>query len=69
MGCFPKRREDVLGPAGAKEAARKWVCSTSVSISQILPVIKKSAKYGGVMLWSKFYDDQTGYSEAIKPYV
>ncbi|KAK8975951.1 hypothetical protein V6N11_025454 [Hibiscus sabdariffa] len=34
--------------------------------STVLPAIKGSAKYGGVMLWSKYYDDQTGYSSSIK---
>ncbi|XVF78430.1 hypothetical protein PTKIN_Ptkin14bG0132100 [Pterospermum kingtungense] len=34
--------------------------------SQVLPAIKGSAKYGGVMLWSRFYDDQSGYNSAIK---
>ncbi|KAF2318504.1 hypothetical protein GH714_008401 [Hevea brasiliensis] len=34
--------------------------------SKVLPAIKGSAKYGGVMLWSKYYDDQTGYRKAIK---
>ncbi|KVI03034.1 Glycoside hydrolase, catalytic domain-containing protein [Cynara cardunculus var. scolymus] len=37
--------------------------------SQVLPAIKGSAKYGGVMLWSKYYDDQTGYSSSIKSHV
>ena len=35
-----------------------------VLISQVLPSIKGSPKYGGVMLWSKQYDN--GYSAAIK---
>nr|POE48384.1 acidic endochitinase [Quercus suber] len=34
--------------------------------SKVLPAIKGSAKYGGVMLWSKYYDDQAGYSSSIK---
>nr|KJB61884.1 hypothetical protein B456_009G389700 [Gossypium raimondii] len=34
--------------------------------SQVLPAIKGSVMYGGVMLWSKYYDDQTGYSSAIR---
>ncbi|MBA0754715.1 hypothetical protein Gogos_021945 [Gossypium gossypioides] len=34
--------------------------------SKVLPSIKGSTKYGGVMLWSKYYDDQTGYSSSIK---
>ncbi|KAK2631058.1 hypothetical protein EUGRSUZ_L03478 [Eucalyptus grandis] len=38
----------------------------NVLTSQILPVIKMSAKYGGVMLWSKYYDDKNGYSDSIK---
>ncbi|KAF3944715.1 hypothetical protein CMV_028836 [Castanea mollissima] len=33
--------------------------------SKVLPAIKGTAKYGGVMLWSKYYDDQTGYSSSI----
>ncbi|KAK9162726.1 hypothetical protein Syun_003628 [Stephania yunnanensis] len=27
--------------------------------SKVLPLIKRSGKYGGVMLWSKYYDDQS----------
>ncbi|KAL3516727.1 hypothetical protein ACH5RR_023629 [Cinchona calisaya] len=34
--------------------------------SQMLPAIKDFGKYGGVMLRSKFYDDETGYSSYIK---
>uniref|UniRef100_A0A0E0C0Y8 GH18 domain-containing protein n=1 Tax=Oryza meridionalis TaxID=40149 RepID=A0A0E0C0Y8_9ORYZ len=34
--------------------------------SQVLPALKTSSKYGGMMLWSKYYDDQDGYSSAIK---
>uniref|UniRef100_A0A7N2R3D9 chitinase n=1 Tax=Quercus lobata TaxID=97700 RepID=A0A7N2R3D9_QUELO len=37
--------------------------------SQLLPAIKNSHKYGGVMLWFKYYDDQSGYSSAIKSHV
>ncbi|KAL6311545.1 hypothetical protein AAG906_005101 [Vitis piasezkii] len=38
-------------------------------ISTVLPAINDSAKYGGVILWSKYYDEQTGYSSAIKSHV
>ncbi|GJT95343.1 acidic endochitinase-like protein [Tanacetum coccineum] len=34
--------------------------------NQVLPSIKSSSKYGGVMLWDRFYDLQNGYSNAIK---
>ena len=33
--------------------------------SIVLSAIKDSAKCGGVMLWSKYYDDQTGYRSSI----
>ncbi|KAH1154221.1 hypothetical protein GYH30_049742, partial [Glycine max] len=37
--------------------------------SKVLPAIKGSSKYGGVMLWSRYYDVQSGYSSSIKSYV
>ena len=37
--------------------------------SQVLPALTGSSKYGGVMLWSKLYDDETGYSQYIKRHV
>lgn len=33
--------------------------------SKILPSIKNSPKYGGIMLWSRFYDRQTSYSTIV----
>ena len=33
---------------------------------KVLPAIKNSAKYGGVTLWSKYYDDLTGFSSSNK---
>ncbi|KAG8375678.1 hypothetical protein BUALT_Bualt10G0125400 [Buddleja alternifolia] len=45
--------------------------SSKVGISRCSVVVSEngSKKYGGVMLWSKYYDDQTGYSAAIKSHV
>ncbi|TYI32183.1 hypothetical protein ES332_A04G041500v1 [Gossypium tomentosum] len=51
------------------EATGSGFIPESDLISQVLPTIRGSAKYGGVMLWSRYYDDQTGYSSAIKNYV
>jgi chitinase len=34
--------------------------------SQVLPAIRGSAKYGGVMIWNRFTDGQREYSNAIK---
>ncbi|GAA0149307.1 hypothetical protein Leryth_020184 [Lithospermum erythrorhizon] len=58
-----------LGLPAAPGAAGNGFIPTSDLISKVLPVIKGSSKYGGVMLWSKYYDDQDGYSSAIKKYV
>lgn len=53
-----------LGLPAANEAANGGFIPADVLTSQVLPSIKTSAKYGGVMLWSKQYDN--GYSAAIK---
>ncbi|KAG8492418.1 hypothetical protein CXB51_009717 [Gossypium anomalum] len=58
-----------LGLPASPEAAGSGFIPESDLISQVLPAIRGSAKYGGVMLWSKYYNDQTGYSSAIKNYV
>ncbi|MBA0820358.1 hypothetical protein Gohar_021820 [Gossypium harknessii] len=55
-----------LGLPASPEAAGSGFIPVSDLTSQVLPAIKGSAMYGGVMLWSKYYDDQTGYSSAIK---
>ncbi|CAN6314358.1 unnamed protein product [Urochloa humidicola] len=55
-----------LGLPAAPDAAGSGFIPVESLKSQVLPAIKSSTKYGGVMLWSKFYDDQDGYSSAIK---
>lgn len=37
--------------------------------SKVLLAIEGSQKYDGVMLWSKYYDVQTGYRSSIKCHV
>lgn len=54
-----------LGLPASTEAAGSGYIPATVLNSQILPVIKKSSKYGGVMLWSRYYDNQSGYSSSI----
>ncbi|KAJ0856251.1 putative chitinase [Helianthus annuus] len=54
-------------PAAASGAAPSGgYIPPDILTSQILPSIKSSPKYGGVMLWDRFYDKQSGYSDAIK---
>ncbi|XP_037418038.1 acidic endochitinase-like [Triticum dicoccoides] len=55
-----------LGLPAARAAAGSGFIPAGSLESQVLPALKGSSKYGGVMLWSKFYDDQDGYSSAIK---
>ncbi|XP_022996080.1 acidic endochitinase, partial [Cucurbita maxima] len=51
-------------PAAPEAAPSGGFIPSDVLISQILPTIKSSSNYGGVMLWSKSFDN--GYSDAIK---
>lgn len=60
-----KAKQVFLGlPASGAAAPSGGFIPADVLTSQVLPKIKGSAKYGGVMLWSKYYDN--GYSAAIK---
>ncbi|KAL8062801.1 hypothetical protein ABFX02_02G170800 [Erythranthe guttata] len=58
-----------LGLPAAPSAAGSGYIPASDLISKVLPAIKGAEKYGGVMLWSKYYDDETGYSSSIKSHV
>ncbi|OMO69359.1 hypothetical protein COLO4_29106 [Corchorus olitorius] len=58
-----------MGLPAAPSGANSGFIPQNVLISKVLPLIKKANKYGGVMLWSKYYDDLTGYSKAIKSHV
>ncbi|XVF09985.1 hypothetical protein REPUB_Repub07fG0145200 [Reevesia pubescens] len=55
-----------LGLPAASAAAGSGYIPPGVLTSKILPEIKKSPKYGGVMLWNRYYDRVNGYSAAIK---
>ncbi|KAJ7974105.1 Acidic endochitinase [Quillaja saponaria] len=55
-----------LGLPASPQAANNGFIPADVLTSQVLPTIKTSAKYGGVMLWNRFFDIQSGYSNSIK---
>ncbi|PKI38603.1 hypothetical protein CRG98_041036 [Punica granatum] len=55
-----------LGLPAAPDAAGSGFIPVHHLTSKVLPALKGTSKYGGVMLWSKYYDDHTGYSKAIK---
>ncbi|XP_071904377.1 acidic endochitinase SE2-like [Coffea arabica] len=57
-----------LGLLAAPEAApSSGYIPPQVLIDQVLPFVEQISNYGGVMLWSKYYD--TYYSELIRSYV
>ena len=53
-------------PAAPMAAPSGGYIPPSVLVKRILPVVKRTKSYGGVMLWNKFYDTRTKYSSAIK---
>nr|ANH09332.1 class III chitinase [Canavalia gladiata] len=53
-------------PASQAAAPSGGFIPPDVLTSQVLPQIKSSPKYGGVMIWDRFNDGQSGYSGAIK---
>ncbi|XP_042477170.1 hevamine-A-like [Macadamia integrifolia] len=55
-----------LGLPASSDAAGSGFIPADVLTSQVLPVTKTYSKYGGVMLWSRYYDLQSGYSSSIK---
>ncbi|KAF6141387.1 hypothetical protein GIB67_021203 [Kingdonia uniflora] len=58
-----------LGLPVAPQAAGSSFIPASDMSSSVLPTIKGSSKYGGAILWSKYYDDLDGYSSSIKSHV
>jgi chitinase len=58
-----------LPAAPAAAPSGGYIPPDDVLISQVLPVIKKSPKYGGIMLWNRYNDKNSGHSSKIKPYV
>ncbi|KAJ4963327.1 hypothetical protein NE237_023266 [Protea cynaroides] len=55
-----------LGLPASSDAAGSGYIPADVLTSEVLPVTKTSSKYAGVMLWSRYYDLQSGYSSSIK---
>ncbi|KAL8130309.1 hypothetical protein V2J09_019464 [Rumex salicifolius] len=52
-------------PASTSAAGSGYVASATL-INQVLPFVKQSPKYGGVMLWDRFNDINSGYSSRIQ---
>ncbi|KAG6500636.1 hypothetical protein ZIOFF_040484 [Zingiber officinale] len=55
-----------LGLPASSDAAGSGYISPDDLTSQVLPEIQPSSNYGGIMLWNRFYDVDSEYSEAVK---
>ncbi|KAJ7951245.1 Acidic endochitinase [Quillaja saponaria] len=60
-----RARNFFVGLPAAPAAAGSGYVPSNVLITQVLPFVKKSPKYGGVMLWNRYYDIQNDYSSKI----
>ncbi|KAK7260465.1 hypothetical protein RIF29_26527 [Crotalaria pallida] len=58
-----------LGLPAASDAAGSGYIPPEVVISEVLPYIKNTPNYGGVMLWDRFHDIPTNFSGQILPYI
>ncbi|KAM0937291.1 putative chitinase [Dioscorea sansibarensis] len=55
-----------VGLPASPDAAGSGYLPPDKLISEVLPYIKDSDKYGGVMLWNRYYDLLSGYSAQIR---
>ncbi|CAO1939103.1 unnamed protein product [Urochloa humidicola] len=55
-----------LGLPAAPRAAGSGYVPPATLVSKVLPIVQRSRNYGGIMLWSRYWDLQTGYSRAVK---
>lgn len=54
-----------LGLPASPEAAGSGYMNVSVLNNDVIPYIKDSPKFGGIMLWSRYFDLISGYSDGI----
>nr|XP_048326804.1 hevamine-A-like [Ziziphus jujuba var. spinosa] len=58
-----------LGVPASIDAASTGYIPADVLNNEILPLIKATPKYGGVMVWNRYYDRLSNYSFAIIDFV
>ncbi|KAJ8490674.1 hypothetical protein OPV22_012395 [Ensete ventricosum] len=58
-----------LGLPASPQAAGSGYVPPEELVNDVLPLIKGSEKYGGIMLWSRYYDVLNDYSPQVKDYV
>ncbi|XP_078151634.1 hevamine-A-like [Carex rostrata] len=55
-----------LGIPASTDAAGSGYIPPNDLTSQVLPAIQGSSKYGGIMLWNRYYDLENNYSAQVK---
>uniref|UniRef100_A0A0D9V3R5 chitinase n=1 Tax=Leersia perrieri TaxID=77586 RepID=A0A0D9V3R5_9ORYZ len=55
-----------VGVPAAEAAAGSGYVSPDDLKSVVLPAVQGNAKYGGIMVWNRFYDVQNNYSPQVK---
>ncbi|CAD5166094.1 unnamed protein product [Musa acuminata subsp. malaccensis] len=58
-----------LGLPASPAAAGSGYVAPDVLINKVLPLVKPSEKYGGIMLWNRYYDLINNFSARVKDYV
>ncbi|TVT99390.1 hypothetical protein EJB05_55278, partial [Eragrostis curvula] len=64
--ALPSASIFLLLPASPDPAFNGGFIDADILASQVLPVAKKAANYGGIMLWSRYYDKDSGYSAKLQ---
>ncbi|KAG2611214.1 xylanase inhibitor protein 1-like [Panicum virgatum] len=62
---FPAAKLYVGLPAARDVASDGWVEAEAVG-AEVMPLVRETNNYGGVMLWNRYYDKRDGYGLRIK---
>ncbi|XP_061363383.1 basic endochitinase-like [Gastrolobium bilobum] len=60
-----RARKIYVGLPVSTSSAGSGYVPTQMLMNQVLPFVKRSRRYGGVMLWERFGDKQTGFASKI----
>ncbi|OWM63974.1 hypothetical protein CDL15_Pgr012015 [Punica granatum] len=64
--AFIKTGKIFVGLPATQDAAEVGYIPPTDATNLMLPSLKSTPKYGGVVLWSRYFDDNNGYSSSIK---
>ena len=64
-----KAKKIFVGLPASTAAASSGYIPPNILKSKVLPVVKRSWKYGGIMLWNRYSDAQNNYSGQVRSVV